>query len=127
MVVYSATLTLRYNHTPVCHYEMSELNFALHVRLGDRKTIEPVTAEYFGLLESFMETVAKGVEKMGHATPAFHVFSETLSPCPSADTGTFHEFPEWPVKADQVCNLGLEGGLGFCDDHEYPCPSNLYQ
>ncbi|CAM9498525.1 unnamed protein product [Ectocarpus sp. 13 AM-2016] len=34
--------------------------------------------------------------------PLFHVFSETLSPCPSTATGLFDEFPTWPVKVGQI-------------------------
>ena len=43
------------------------------------------------------EVVGKGLE-----LPLFHIFSETLIPCPSGETGLFDEFPTWPVELDQV-------------------------
>ena len=92
----------RYNETPDCHYESAELNFALHLRMGDRRDIEQATSEYFQLLDNFMEAVTEGVVRKGQAEPTFHVFSETLFPCPFAENGTFPEFPAWPVEMDQV-------------------------
>lgn len=95
----------RYNETQeeACGgYESSELNFALHVRMGDRRDMEGATPAYFSLLEDFMEVVTEGVVGRGHAAPTFHVFSEALYPCPSQENGTFHEFPLWPVERDQV-------------------------
>lgn len=98
----SHTAVYRYNQTPHCHYESAELNFALHLRMGDRRGIQRATLEYFQLLDKFMEAVTEGVVGKGHAAPTFHVFSETLFPCPSAESGTFAEFPVWPVEMDQV-------------------------
>lgn len=92
----------RYNETPECGYESSELNFALHLRMGDRRDLEGATPEYFSLLEDFIEVVTQEVVRKGHATPKFHIFSEALYPCPSPENGTFVEFPLWPVERDQV-------------------------
>lgn len=92
----------RYDQAPKCEYASSELNFALHLRMGDRRDIERVTPEYFSLLEDFMETLTEEVEAKGHSAPAFHIFSEALYPCPSLENGTFSEFPPWPVDRDQV-------------------------
>ncbi|CAM9440698.1 unnamed protein product, partial [Ectocarpus fasciculatus] len=58
--------------------------------------------EYFQRLEDVMFTISHHVELKALATPVFHIFSETFSPCPSNDTGTFDEFPTWPVEADQL-------------------------
>lgn len=49
-----------------------------------------------------METVADEFRERGLPEPLFHVFSETLSPCPSTVTGQFDEFPTWPVELDRV-------------------------
>lgn len=92
----------RYDEAPECAFEPSRLNFALHVRMGDRRAIERPTLEYFRLLETFMEAIREGVVEKGLNPPMFHVFSETLLPCPTADNATFDEFPVWPVGADQV-------------------------
>lgn len=53
-----------------------------------------------------MTTVSGQVGEKGLEPPRFHVFSETLLPCPSTETGTFDEFPTWPVEMDQVSQLG---------------------
>eukprot|EP00752_Nemacystus_decipiens_P017727 g15895.t1 len=91
-----------YDQAPECEYASSELNFALHLRMGDRRDIERVTPGYFSLLEDWMRTVAEEVEGRGHAAPMFHVFSEALYPCPSWENRTFNEFPLWPVERDQI-------------------------
>lgn len=65
--------------------------------MGDRRVMLGEAKEYFHLLEMFMDTVSKEVVKMGLEPPLFHVFSETLIPCPPKDTGIFDEFPSWPV------------------------------
>ena len=70
--------------------------------MGDRRGLQQATLEYFQLLDNFMEAVTEGVVGKGHAAPTFHVFSETLFPCPSEANGTFTEFPVWPVEMDQV-------------------------
>lgn len=83
--------------------------------MGDRRDIEPVTPDYFSLLEDFMETLTDGVEGKGHAAPMFHVFSEALYPCPSPENGTFNEFPLWPVERDQVSHTAM-----FTDLQQFP-------
>lgn len=65
--------------------------------MGDRRDILGESKEYFVLLELFMDTVSEEVVRKGLDPPLFHVFSETLMPCPSEDTGLFEEFPTWPV------------------------------
>lgn len=65
--------------------------------MGDRRVMLGESPEYFHLLELFVDTVSKEVVRRGLEPPLFHVFSETLIPCPPEDTGTFHEFPSWPV------------------------------
>lgn len=92
----------RYDQAPDCSYGSSELNFALHLRMGDRREIEQVTFEYFEYLDDFMDTVTQAVLDKGRDAPMFHVFSEALMPCPSTVNGTFAEFPLWPVEMDQV-------------------------
>ena len=44
-----------------------------------------------------MDTVSKEAARKELQPPLFHVFSETLFPCPPEDTGIFDEFPSWPV------------------------------
>lgn len=105
-VSYFFSAIFRYNHEPECGYEESELNFALHVRMGDRRELEGVTPEYFSLLEDFMATVTRAVVERKQVAPMFHVFSEALYPCPSPENATFQEFPFWPVERDQVSMTG---------------------
>lgn len=72
--------------------------------MGDREMyVEKGFSAYFEYLEAFMNTVTRVVEEdMGMQAPLFHVFSETMEPCPNTETGIFDEFPEWPVQMDQV-------------------------
>lgn len=49
-----------------------------------------------------MSVISEEVTRIGLPEPLFHVFSETVEPCPSETTGAFDEFPAWPVTADQV-------------------------
>lgn len=71
------------------------------MRLGDRK--ESLNGDnYFDYLEDFMGNVTSAVTIRGHDSPVFHIFSETSSPCPPAEDGKFPEFPQWPVKMNQV-------------------------
>ena len=92
----------RYDEEPACEFDSSRLNFAIHVRLGDRRAFHDGTVKYFELLDLFMNTVSHEVVEKGLAPPLFHVFSETVIPCPSEETGLFDEFPIWPVELDQV-------------------------
>lgn len=70
--------------------------------MGDRREFQDGTLYYFQLLDLFMSTVSQEVVAKGLAPPLFHVFSETLIPCPPEETGLFEEFPTWPVELDQV-------------------------
>lgn len=70
--------------------------------MGDRREYQDGSLEYLLLLDAFMDSFSRQVVEMGLETPLFHIFSETLLPCPSED-GFFDEFPTWPVKLDQVC------------------------
>lgn len=54
------------------------------------------------MLELIMDTISAEVVGRGLQTPLFHVFSETLAPCPSGEAGLFDEFPMWPVGVDKV-------------------------
>lgn len=74
--------------------------------MGDRRAFQEGTLDYFQLLGLFMNTVTHEVVAKGLAPPLFHVFSETIVPCPSEETGLFDEFPIWPVELDQVSKLG---------------------
>ena len=95
---------VRYDHTAECMYSRTEvLNFAIHVRLGDRaRALTKVRDGYFEVLEAFMDTVTSVVVLRGYLPPVFHIFSETSLPCPNTYNGTFDEFPDWPVDMDQV-------------------------
>lgn len=71
--------------------------------MGDRREfLDEGEDGYFQLLETFMGTISEGVTKRGLPAPVFHIFSETLKPCPSETTGVFDEFPTWPVELNQV-------------------------
>lgn len=93
----------RYDTVPECGYGNAQLNFAIHVRMGDRRVLQTeVTGEYFEYLHDFMDVVTDAVLAKGLEAPKFHVFTETLLPCPSRDTGFFPEFPLWPISRDQA-------------------------
>ncbi|CAM9532516.1 unnamed protein product, partial [Laminaria digitata] len=91
-----------YDENPDCAFVSTRLNVAMHVRMGDRRAFQDGSLDYFGHLEVFMDKVRQEVVGMGLETPLFHIFSETLVPCPSEETGLFDEFPIWPVKLDQI-------------------------
>lgn len=88
---------------------MSRLNFAIHIRLGDRKGVDQATVKYLELLETFMDTVSAAVVEQGYSAPLFHIFSETVAPCPWPSTNAFSEFPNWPVEPDQVRDNNKNG------------------
>lgn len=93
----------RYDGNPKCSFGNDRVHFAVHVRMGDRRAFQDGNnADYFQLLELLMETIVEDVVNMGLPKPLFHIFSETLAPCPSEETGLFDEFPTWPVSLDQV-------------------------
>lgn len=72
--------------------------------MGDRRAFQQGSSQYFQHLESFMDVVSTEVVEMGLEPPVFHVFSETVLPCPSPHAGLFDEFSTWPVELDQVWN-----------------------
>ncbi|CAM9214294.1 unnamed protein product [Ectocarpus sp. 8 AP-2014] len=91
-----------YDGNPRCHFEDDRFHFAVHIRMGDRRAFYDGNPQYFHNVELIMETVADEFRQRELPEPLFHVFSETLSPCPSAVTGLFDEFPTWPVELDQI-------------------------
>ncbi|CAM9392060.1 unnamed protein product [Scytosiphon promiscuus] len=99
-----------YDGNPRCLFDPSRLHFAVHVRMGDRHRFADKHPEYVNLLEDVMSTISHEVTQKGLLEPLFHVFSETVNPCPSEKTGVFGEFPAWPVTADQVaaCRAAAE-------------------
>lgn len=94
----------RYDENPQCSYDAGRMHFALHVRMGDRREFQDTNTNYFDLLEAIMADISAEVVRKGMAKPLFHVFSETLMPCPSGDEGVFDEFPTWPVGVEKVRN-----------------------
>lgn len=70
--------------------------------MGDRRVIQDIPDDYFKRLEELMETITSTVLESGLAVPLFHVFTETLMPCPSSETGTFDEMPQWHVNKEEV-------------------------
>lgn len=70
--------------------------------MGDRRLLAGTNDRYFGMLEALMGSITDSVLRRKLAPPLFHVFSETLQPCPSEVTGAFGEFPNWPVELTQV-------------------------
>lgn len=92
----------RYEENPRCAFDQDRLNFAVHVRLGDRREFQDGNDEYFQLLELIMDDITAEVVQKGLLAPLFHVFSETLVPCPSGEAGLFDEFTRWPVGVDKV-------------------------
>lgn len=96
----------RYDENPECAFSPEALDFAVHVRMGDRREfLDGGNDGYFQLLETFMGTISAGVLERGLPQPVFHIFSETLKPCPSQITGLFDEFPAWPVDLNEVSPL----------------------
>lgn len=74
----------------------------MHVRMGDRREYQDGSLDYFNLLNQFMDTFSREAAGKGLERPMFHIFSETVQPCPSRETGLFDEFPLWPAELDQV-------------------------
>ncbi|CAM9840597.1 unnamed protein product [Ectocarpus sp. 6 AP-2014] len=91
-----------YDENPRCHFEDDRFHFAVHIRMGDRRAFYDGSPQYLHNVELIMETVADEFRERGLPEPLFHVFSETLSPCPSTVTGLFDEFPIWPVELDRI-------------------------
>lgn len=76
----------------------------MHIRLGDRSASDESLAEHIQLLKELVVDVSDIMAERSMKPPLFHIFSETKEPCPSLNTGTFDEFPTWPVEIDQVRN-----------------------
>lgn len=93
---------VRYDENPACLFDEGREHFAIHVRMGDRRAFYDGNPEYFELLETIMSIFTQELRGRGLRDPLFHVFSETLIPCPSEATGHFEEFPTWPVELDEV-------------------------
>ncbi|CAM9250414.1 unnamed protein product, partial [Hapterophycus canaliculatus] len=91
-----------YDGNAQCSYGKERLHFAVHVRMGDRREFQDTNARYFDLLELIMDGISAEVMRKGMAKPLFHVFSETVAPCPSGETGVFDEFPTWSVGVDKI-------------------------
>lgn len=101
--VVSCILSLhRYDENPKCEYSDTRLNVAIHVRMGDRREFQDGSLGYFQLLDLLMDKFSLEVVGKGLEQPLFHIFSETVIPCPPEHTGLFEEFPTWPVELDQV-------------------------
>lgn len=54
-----------------------------------------------------MDVITKEVVLMGQPSPLFHIFSQTKEECPSEETGTFAEFPNWPLNQEEVRRLSF--------------------
>lgn len=78
--------------------------------------------DYFRLLEAFMDIVTARIVARGHDSPVFHVFSETSLPCPESSSGTFAEFPLWPVEVDLVSR----DTISYCSA-VYICKTHLHE
>lgn len=70
--------------------------------MGDRRAFQDGSDEYFEMLEDMTDVISTEVVGKGLPEPLFHVFSETLMPCPSEETGLFEEFPTWPLGTEEV-------------------------
>lgn len=92
----------RYDESPKCAFSSDRLHFAVHVRMGDRREFLEENSDYFDLLERVMAVISTEVVAKGLTEPHFHIFSETLVPCPSEETGLFDEFPTWPLSKEEV-------------------------
>jgi len=92
----------RYDENPPCDYGDGGLDFAIHVRMGDRRMYQSGTLEYLKMMERIMDQISEAVSEKGLETPVFHVFSETVRRCPSEEAGLFEEFPTWAVAPEEV-------------------------
>lgn len=66
-----------------------------------------------------MESITKEVQEEGQPVPLFHIFSQTKEDCPSKETGTFSEFPNWPLDSEEV---GGERGRGAAEVEQICVP-----
>ena len=93
---------VRYDEHPECVFTEGALNFAVHVRMGDRRAFQTAENDYFERLENVMNTISTEVVGRGLPEPMFHVFSEAELPCPSGQPSAFDEFPTWHIGAEEV-------------------------
>ena len=96
------TICPRYNEDLNCGFDSTRLNVAIHMRLGDIHLPFEVMSTYLSAVEELMDTVTEVVVDQGLEPPLFHVFSETMEPCPSLETNSFDEFPTWAIGSRQV-------------------------
>ena len=92
----------RYNEDLDCGFDSTRLNVAVHMRLGDVLMPFERHSKYLSAVEELMDAITEVVEEKGLEPPLFHVFSETIKPCPSLETKSFDEFPTWPIESHQV-------------------------
>lgn len=69
-----------------------------------------ITKEYRRRLDKLMFAVSAAVEAGWQSSPLFHIFSETVEPCPAEETGAFDELPDCPLEGNEVRRLGLKIG-----------------
>lgn len=116
----------RYNAEPTCRYSSSQINVAIHVRLGDRNRQDlKQSDQYIDLLEDFMDTISSRVSSTGHDPPMFHIFSETQDPCPSPKNGVFKEFSRWPIDMQQV-RIDMQQVQSYAKSGYYQ-PASMWQ
>ena len=72
------------------------------MRQGDIRLPFEILSKYLSALEELMDTVTEVVEEKGLEPPLFHIFSETIKPCPSLETKSFDEFPTWAIESHEV-------------------------
>ena len=72
------------------------------MRLGDVLPPFEILSKYLSAVEELMDTVTEVVKEKALEPPLFHIFSETIKPCPSLETNSFDEFPTWAIESHQV-------------------------
>ena len=92
----------RYKEDLDCGFDPTRLNVAVHMRLGDVLLPFEILSKYLSAMEEMMDAITEVVMEKGLKPPLFHVFSETIKPCPSLETKSFDEFPTWPIESQQV-------------------------
>ncbi|CAN0186399.1 unnamed protein product [Scytosiphon promiscuus] len=118
-----------------CSFRSSQVNVAMHVRLGDRDGHQTrrgsrhdkthIHDDYYDRLEEFMSKVTAVFTRQGEAPPVFHIFSETAEPCPSSETAAFDEFLRWPVEPTQIEPCVAAPTPDQCQEKEDGAPSCL--
>ncbi|CAM9998318.1 unnamed protein product [Ascophyllum nodosum] len=85
-----------------CGFDPTRLNVAVHMRLGDVLLPFESLSKYLTAIQEMMGVMTEVVEEKGLEPPLFHIFSETIKPCPSLETNSFDEFPAWAIEPQQV-------------------------